>query len=84
MGYSVEEKRDIIRIYYSNHHSAKRTRAHYQRVYPERQTPSKSTIIYILRQFEQRKTLERKKRSAVGNEEEDLNVLLFFEGNYYQ
>lgn len=81
MGYSEQEKLDIVRIYY-RFNNLKLARNQYLREYPERVTPCKATIHYIIKKFQQRKTVFRKKRTVARKEEQDLEVLLYFQGKY--
>jgi len=83
MGYSTAEKFDIIRLYYSNNRKPSTTRNEYHRIFPNRFLPSKSTIKYVVKQFEETRSLERKKRTLLRDEQLDLNVLLFFEGRHF-
>lgn len=80
MGYSTEEKSDIIRLFYTHGRNAAEARRQYHIAYPERPTPSVSTLRYTVRQFELRHSLERKKRVFPRDIDEDLTILLFFEG----
>lgn len=82
MGYSTAEKFDIIHLYYSNNRNPSTTLNEYHRIFPNRILPSKSTIKYVVKKFEETKSLERKKRTVMRDEQLDLNVLLFFEGKH--
>lgn len=82
MGYSPEEKSNIVRSFYSNGSNWRNARLQYSIEYPMMPLPSKSTILYIVKQFQDRNSFERKKRSFVRNTEEDMNVLLFFKGKF--
>lgn len=82
MGYSSEEKSNMVRLFYKHSSNGPRTQRQYRITYPEMPTPSVPTIRYVVRQFELRHSLERKKRTFTRNVEEDLNVLLFFEGKF--
>lgn len=81
MVFTAEEKLDIVRIYYNVRNLAD-TRNQYIRQFPNRIVPSKSTIHYTVQQFRERKTVNRKKRTLVRNEDQDLEVLLYFEGRF--
>lgn len=81
MGYSKEEKFDVVRIYYANRYNVKMTRQEYRLSFPNRQTPSINTIRNIIKQFRESKSLERKRRT-VPESEDDLNILLYFQGKF--
>lgn len=82
MGYSSQEKLDIMNLYLTNNKSVTQTQIEHRRLYPNRQTPSKNTIRNIWKQFQERKTLERKTRTVVRDNDADLDILLYFEGNH--
>lgn len=79
MGFSEQEKANILKIYYRVN-NYRETRNQYRIAYPNVAAPSTSAIYYIVKCFENRKSLLRKKRTVVRNEEIDLEILLYFEG----
>lgn len=78
MGYSEEEKHQIICLYYSNNKNISRVQIEYRNIYPGHRVPSTSTVRYTVRQFNEMKSLKRKIRTVVRNEEEDINILIYF------
>lgn len=83
MRYTDEEKSDMLRIYYQNGNNACAARREYSRIFPHREVPDRKTFSNIERRFRQQKSVHRKKRVAVVNENEEINILLFFQGNIY-
>lgn len=83
MGYSEDEKLEVVRLFYSNNNSFVAVRHQYRLNNPGRRAPSIDTIKRIIRKFNENKNLCRKKRTVSRNETEDLNILLSFEGNYF-
>ena len=81
MGFSDEEKANILKIYFRVN-NYRQTRNHYRTEYPNLVPPSTSAIYYIVKNFENRKNVTRKKRTVARNEEKDLEILLYFEGNF--
>lgn len=80
MLFTEEEKLRVIQLYYSNESNASQAMRQYRIRYPGNRVPSRKTIAYIVRNHAERKTLQRKKRKGKENEEEDLDILLHFEG----
>lgn len=80
MPYTVEEKCDILSLFYKNNNNASAARAEHRQIFPLRAVPARSTFKTIERGFRERKDLKRKKRTVNGNEEEELNILLYFVG----
>jgi len=80
MPYSDEEKCDIVRIFYKNNNNANAAREAYRRTFPLRAIPAKNTFKNIERAFRIRKTLRRKRRTVLVDPEEELHILLYFEG----
>lgn len=83
MGYSEEQKLAIVRLSYGNNNNVTTVQREYHLLYPHQRVPSIDTIKYTVRKFSERKSLKRKKRTVARNENEDLNILVFFQGNYY-
>lgn len=82
MGYTEEEKFETVRLYYKNNNNVAQARAEYRRIHPEMTVPARSTFYYTERSMRERKTLHRKKRTVIVNEDEELQILLYFEGSY--
>jgi transposase-like protein len=80
MGYSDEEKLEIVRLYYSHNRNIERVRQEFRQIFPRRRVPSTNTVKNIIKHFIERKTVTRKKRVVLRNADEDLNILLYFEG----
>ena len=80
MGYSAEEKSQIIRLFYSNN-SVAIVRHQYHQIYPRRRIPSINTIKNVIRHFEERNSVQRKKRTVERNLDEELDILLYYQGN---
>ena len=80
MGFSNEEKLNILKIYYRCNNILHEARNTYIREFPNYPAPCKATILNIVKQFEERKTVARKKRHVERDNELDLQVLLYFEG----
>lgn len=79
MGFSDEEKANILKIYFRVN-NFRETQNQYRTQYPNLVTPSVGAIHYIIKKFENRKAVARKKRTFTRNEERDLEILLYFEG----
>lgn len=82
--FSEDEKLEIVRLFYTNNKNASAARAEYARLHPEAAVPSKNTFYYVEKCFRRRKNLKRKRRIVVPNEEEELNILLYFQGKWCQ
>lgn len=80
MGYSEEEKLSMIKLFYLNGENASKACNEYNRQFPNRRPPTRQTILNVVKSLDDRKTLERKVRTVERNVEEDLNILLYFEG----
>ena len=80
MGYSAEEKSQIIRLFYSNN-SVAIVRHEYHQIYPGRTILSRNTIKNVIRHFEERNSVQRKKRTVERNLDEELDILLYYQGN---
>lgn len=83
MLFTEEEKLRVVALYYANDNSAVKTVRQYGIKYPRDRIPSRQTIDYIVKNHNERKTLQRKKRNCKGNIEADLNILLHFQGRKY-
>jgi len=80
MGYSAEEKGLIIRLFFSNN-SVEIVRHEYHQRYPGRRIPSRNTIKNVVRHFEERNSVQRKKRTVERNLDAELDILLYYQGN---
>ena len=80
MGYTEEEKLEIIRLYYKNNNNFAQAQAEYRRIHPKMPVPARSTFYYTERSMRERKTLQRKKRTVIANDDEELQILLYFQG----
>lgn len=80
MVYTDEEKCDILRIFYQNNKNACAARREYQQLFPMRALPARTTFKNVERGFMERMSVKRKKRRADVNQEEELNILLYFQG----
>lgn len=81
MVYTDEAKCEILRLFYKNN-NVSAARAEYRRIHGE-PVPSRSTFRNIERRFVERKSISRKKRTVAINEGEELDILLYFEGNNF-
>ena len=81
MRYTDEEKCEILRLYYQNRNNACAARREYRRIFPNREVPDRKTFSNIQRAFRQPSSIHTKKRVAIVNENEELDILLFFQGN---
>lgn len=80
MGYSDVEKHDVIHLYYSNNSNTLLVQRQFRQLFPGRRVPCKNTIKNIVKLFKETKSVKRKPRKVERNEDEDLAVLLYFEG----
>ena len=80
MLYTEEEKLRVIQYYYANQGNVSRARHQYMNEHPGPRIPSRKTIGSIVRNHAERKSLKRKKREPTANFDEELDVLLHFEG----
>ena len=83
MGYSEYQKYEIICLFYLNNKNISRVRREYYQRFPGQRIPSRNTIMNIVRRFGETKCTKRKTRTVVVNEEEELNILLYFQGKLY-
>lgn len=67
MGYSEDEKHEIIRLFYSNNNNVSRVRNEYHQLFPGRRIPSRNTIKNIVRRFRETKSIKRKTRTVIGS-----------------
>lgn len=81
MRYTEPEKIDIFSIFVQNNRNKYAARRQYMEMYPNRQTPSLNTFVNIHRHVSNTHSFTRKMRTVRVNDDEDLNVLLYFEGN---
>jgi hypothetical protein len=77
--YNEEQKCAIIRLFYKNSNNLSRAREEYRLLYGE-PVPQRSTFRYIEKNFRERKSIKRKKRSVTVDENEELDILLYFQG----
>lgn len=82
MVYTEEEKCEIVSLFYKNNKNAVAARREYRNLHPDRPLPSRSTFYFVERNFRQHKTVKRKKRTVRINENEELEILLYFEGKH--
>lgn len=77
MGYTNEEKRDMLRIYYINNRNSKVASEMYLHEYPERQHPHYTYFCQLERNLSEYGSFE-KPRKKYGNRisEEDTNQVL--------
>lgn len=80
MGYSDAEKVEIFSLYVKNNKNKCAARREYMTLYPNRAIPSVNTFINVYRHINRTHNFSRKKRSVRANEEEDLDILIYFEG----
>lgn len=80
MVYSEEQKLAIVRLFYSNNNDVATVQREYRRLYPYQSVPCRMTVQYIIQKFAETKSLKRKKRTVERNENEDLDILLFYQG----
>lgn len=88
MGYSEAEKVEIFSLYVKNNKNKCAARREYRTLYPNRAIPSVNTFLNVYRHVNRTHSFSRKRRRNVtANEEEDLDILLYFEGKkiiYYK
>lgn len=80
MGYTEQEKYDIFSIYVKNNKNPHEARSEYRELYPNRHLPCKNTFKNMDKLIRNTGSLKRKRRTINHNEDEDLNILLYFEG----
>ncbi|XP_050301236.1 uncharacterized protein LOC126739533 [Anthonomus grandis grandis] len=83
MGYTEEEKFEIMRLFYKNNNNVARAQAEYHRIHPEMRVPARSTFYYTERSMRNHKNLQRKKRTVLANADEELQILLYFQEKPY-
>lgn len=83
MVYSEEEKVQIFTCYIQNNKSKRAARRAYRAMYPNRPTPSENTFRNIYRKVNNTSSFTRKKRVVQANQEEQLDILLHFEGKSF-
>lgn len=83
MGYSENQKHEIIRLFYSNNENVSQVRREYHQRFPGQRIPSRNTIKNVVRRFHFTNSIKRKTRTVVRNQEEELDTLLYFEGKFY-
>lgn len=79
MGYSEEEKHEILILYYENNASISLAQE-FRRNDPGRKLPCTKTIKNFIRLFRETKSLMSKRRTSEENAEESFNILLYFQG----
>lgn len=80
MGYTEQEKFDILQFYIKCNKNKRLAKERYQREYRNRQTPTENTFVNVFKQLQYFKTLQRKKAYRGVDENTELNVLLYFQG----
>lgn len=81
MGYSEEDKLNMLRLYHKNKGNVYKARMDYRILYPDKALPSKNTFRNVDKHIANNLSLRRKKRVVAVNEEEELDILLHYEGN---
>lgn len=80
MPLSMQEKTNIVSIYIKCHKNSREARRQYRIKYPERQLPGHITFKRLFDKFNTTGSLSRKKRTVAANENENINVALYFTG----
>lgn len=87
MVFSEAEKLEIVEIYVKNNKNRYRARQEYINIYGNngnRRIPSLNTFKNVYNLFRSTKTLKRRKRTGIVNEEAELEILLYFIGKFYK
>jgi hypothetical protein len=82
MVYTEAEKLEILSLYIKNNKNKKAARREYIRIYPNHLAPSENTFLNVFRHLRDTHSLSRKRRNIIVNENENLDILLYFEGNF--
>lgn len=80
MGYTEQEKFDILQFYLKCNKNKRLAKQRYQLAFRNRQTPNECTFVNVFKQLQDLKTLHRKKASRSVDENAELNILLYFQG----
>jgi len=83
MVFSEEEKFEIVSIYIKNNNNASAARREYVEIHGEEgngRIPSKKAFKRIYSSFQRNKSLKRKKRQIIPNEDEELDIYLYYIG----
>ncbi|KAK9729738.1 Helix-turn-helix domain (DUF4817) [Popillia japonica] len=80
MVYSVAEKIQIFTCYIENNKDKRAAQRAYRELYPNRPTPADNTFRRIYQQVNNTGSFNRKRRVVHANNEDQLDVLLYFEG----
>lgn len=84
MVFSEDEKFEIVSLYIKNNNNASAARREYIEINGEdrnRRIPSKMAFKRIYSSFQRNKSLKRKRRQITLNEDEELEIYLYYIGN---
>lgn len=82
MVFSNVEKVDIVSVFIKSHKNRRLARQEYMRLYPNRETPSAKTFANIYKIFRNSASLKRRPKKVQVNENEELDIILYFHGIY--
>lgn len=80
MLYSEEQKCEIACLYFKNNKNRHSARREYIALYGDRRVPALNTFKRIYELLRTSKSLKRRKRTNIINEDEELEILLYFQG----
>lgn len=80
MRYTKEQKLELVKLLHKNNDNIYRAQQEYARLHPGEHIPNKATFKRVGTHLQQFHTLERKKRTVIHNENEELSILLHFQG----
>lgn len=83
MIYSEQEKLDIVSVFIKTNQNQRLARREYRRLYPSRRFPSEKTFVNLYKRLRNSGSIKRKPRTVRGNENQELNILLYFQGNKF-
>lgn len=81
MHYTEAEKFEIFSLYVKNNKNKKAARREYMRLHPNNTIPSANTFVNIYNRVRDLKSFKRKRRCIPSNENQELDILLYFEGS---
>lgn len=83
MRFSEIEKVDIVSVFIKSNQNQRLARREYRRLYPNRGTPSEKSFVNLYKRLRNSGSLKRKYRNVRRNENDELNILLYFQGNVF-
>lgn len=83
MGFSEEEKLDIVSIFIKCNKNKRLSVAEYRRTFPDRMLPSRDTFRNVYNLLRNSKSIKRKPREITANEDLIFYILLYFQGKFH-